>query len=77
MVSVESQNSQIDAELARGLTSILKLRELGFEEVPGTGGRFVQRRSWRQTLETKERIGAEIARLREVLDNDVNDLYSP
>ena len=65
----------MSAELAERLISAVKLRELEFEELPGAGGRFLQRRSWRATLATIGHLNAEIAHLRETLDNDVNDVY--
>lgn len=74
-VAAEARGKPMSAELAERLISAVKLRELEFEELPGAGGRFLQRRSWRATLATIGHLNAEIAHLRETLDNDVNDVY--
>jgi hypothetical protein len=76
-LAAEAQGGRINAELAEQLASATKLQELEFEELPSTGGRFVQRRSWRASLATVGRLNAEIGRLQEAVDNDVNDVFPP
>jgi hypothetical protein len=74
-LSAEAHGGPVSAELAEQLVSIAKLGELEFAELAGSGGRFVQRRSWRPSAATSERLDAEISRLRVAVDSDVNDLY--
>lgn len=74
-VALEARNGNISAELAEQLVGASGLEEFEFEELPGSGGRFVQRRTWRAGARTVELLQSEITRLGETVDDLVNELY--
>ena len=64
------------AELAESLLGRDELEALGLLEQGGSGGRFLQRRSWRSTDGTAARIDARVEELRATLDAGVDALFA-
>lgn len=67
----------VEGELAERLASRELLVELGFEESPGSGGRFRQRPTWAASAATPTRLAQATATVRDQLDSDVNALFPP
>jgi len=67
----------VDAELAEALVGREMLTELNFEENAGTGGRFLQRRTWIADPSTPNQIEQASLSFRHQLDTDVEALFPP
>ncbi len=75
-LAVEAAES-VDAEIAESLVGREMLAELNFEEIAGSGGRFVQRRAWLAGPSSSTQIERVALRFRHRLDADVDALFPP
>ncbi len=68
-------NETMASDLAESLTDRETLLSLGIQELPASGGRFRQRRSWQGTDATAGLIDEAIGLQRQQLDDAVSDLF--